>query len=242
MLVLLALAFAVEFLAKPFVISIIQKKVQSDLKASGITVRGLQFKFRPWSFTQGDLFIKEVRYDKLTLADVRSPVRLEGQNVFLDGLTGEVLNGRMDADVKVSMGDGTVYSAKFNFSALDLVALVEDFELKDRVQMSGLLGGVLQVNGTGGRVDVLSGDLASGGSGGLIIITDTRFLENMARASKQPVDIVVESFRNYHYTKGNVTLSLDKGNLVLDAALDGETGKRNLNVTLHDVIPKGEGL
>jgi len=31
-----------------------------------------------------------------------------------------------------------------------------------------------------------------------------------------------------------MNVSLDKGNLVLDISLDGETGKRNLNVIVHD--------
>jgi hypothetical protein len=44
----------------------------------------------------------------------------------------------------------------------------------------------------------------------------------------------VESFKDYHYNTALMKLSFDKGNIILDVALEGEAGKRNLSIVLHD--------
>jgi hypothetical protein len=44
----------------------------------------------------------------------------------------------------------------------------------------------------------------------------------------------MESFKDYHYNTGVMKLSKAQDDLSLDIALDGEKGKRNLMVTLHD--------
>ncbi|MDP2911079.1 MAG: hypothetical protein Q8N76_01950, partial [Candidatus Omnitrophota bacterium] len=59
-------------------------------------------------------------------------------------------------------------------------------------------------------------------------------LENVAKQSNQPLDIIVESFRNYNYNNGMISLGMESGNLVMDIKLDGKAGKRNLAVVLHN--------
>ena len=100
--------------------------------------------------------------------------------------------------------------------------------------MSGFLSGELLLNGDRNTIEVLTGDFSTAHIGGTLVINDTRFLENIARNTNQPVDILVESFQNYHYNSGTMKLSKEKDNLILDVALDGELGKRDLTVTLHN--------
>ncbi|MGD9015028.1 MAG: YdbH domain-containing protein, partial [Candidatus Omnitrophota bacterium] len=128
------------------------------------------------------------------------------------------------------------------FVNLDLETLVHDFGLNKKVELSGKLTGRLNFQGAGLNLHALNGDFSSAEYGGRLIIKDTQFLENLARNSKQPLDIFVESFQDYEYNTGIIRLALDKGNLILDIALDGEAGKRNLNITLHDFRLKQEGL
>ena len=90
------------------------------------------------------------------------------------------------------------------------------------------------LSGRGTEVDVLDGDFSMASTGGMFVVKDTRTLEDMARASGQSLDLLVESFRNYHYNRGAVTMSLEKKALSVDMALEGEAGKRNLNIVLHD--------
>jgi hypothetical protein len=68
----------------------------------------------------------------------------------------------------------------------------------------------------------------------MLTIKDSGYLENMARSSGQSLDILVESLKNYHYNSGVAKLSLERNNFIFDIFLEGETGKRNLKVTLHD--------
>ena len=57
----------------------------------------------------------------------------------------------------------------------------------------------------------------------------------------QPVDLLVESFKDYRYNVAIMNLSLENNNVMLRISLDGATGKRNLNVVLHDFGIKKEG-
>jgi len=50
------------------------------------------------------------------------------------------------------------------------------------------------------------------------------------------VELLVDNFKNYHYSSGTINLSLDNENINLDLALDGKSGKRDLNITLHDFL------
>jgi hypothetical protein len=81
---------------------------------------------------------------------------------------------------------------------------------------------------------VLSGNFSTLQPGGILVIKDDKFLKNLSRTTKQPLDILVESFKDYHYNTALMKLSFDKGNIILDVALEGEAGKRNLSIVLHD--------
>jgi len=80
----------------------------------------------------------------------------------------------------------------------------------------------------------LEGDLSSGKDGGVLTIKDSRFLENMARSSNQALDLVVESFKNYRYNTGVVSLGLENNNVVFLIDLEGSAGKRSLKIIWHD--------
>ena len=127
------------------------------------------------------------------------------------------------------------------FINLDLAKFVDDFNLGKKFQITGRLNGAMNFKGAGFDIYALTGDFSATEYGGMLVIKDTRFLENLARNYEQPLDILVESFKDYHYNIGTMRLSLDKENLILDVALDGDAGKRNLNIILHNfVLRKGE--
>ena len=106
--------------------------------------------------------------------------------------------------------------------------------------MTGRLNGDLVFENRGTEISILNGKLSNLGSGGMLIIKDTKFLENMARNTGQSTDLLVENFKNYHYNIGSIKLFLENNNLALDTALDGETGKRDINIVLHDFKLKKE--
>jgi hypothetical protein len=98
----------------------------------------------------------------------------------------------------------------------------------------------LTFKGAGHDIEILSGELSSFGSGGILVIKDTNFLQNMARKTNRSLNLLVENFKDYHYNIGTIKLLLDNGDLVLDSVLEGETGKRDINIVLHDFRLKKE--
>jgi len=45
---------------------------------------------------------------------------------------------------------------------------------------------------------------------------------------------MVENFKNYRYNTGLLSLGLEDNNVILKLALEGNAGKRNLEVIFHD--------
>jgi len=190
----------------------------------------------------GRLSIEKIQRDKIKVHHIQSGAALDGHEVVLDDLTARAFGGAIFGDAVLKIDLNPSYLAHLKFRNLDLQEFVHDFELEEKFQMSGLMGGQLIVKGRGARFTILNGDFAMMPSGGTLEVRDIRFLENMARGSHQPLDILVESFKNYHYNTGTIKLSLDEADLILDMALDGETGKRDLNITVHDFTLKKDGL
>jgi len=138
--------------------------------------------------------------------------------------------------------DGVKRQSDETLPTVNLEKFINDFELDEKFQMTGVLSGHLVLNGNGGDINILNGDFFMAEKGGTLIIKDTRFLENIARSSDQSFEILVESFKNYHYNNGKIKILLKQEKLILDMVLDGEAGKRDLNITLHNFKPKKDDL
>ncbi len=236
--VLLVIVMASAIFIKPVLVAFIKKKMEHALANSTVSIEEVNLYYSPLSLLRqratGDVLIKKFQYGKFTARNIRARLRWEGRNVFLDALSGYLLNGMADGKGSLTLGGPPRYSAQLNFTNLDLVAFVKDFELKEKVEMTGMLSGKVTLKGMGNNINILNGNFDSSPGGGNVTIKDTQFLENMARSSKLPPNIVVDSFKDYHYNVGLVRMLLDHGDLVLDVALDGVTGKRNLEIDLHE--------
>lgn len=182
----------------------------------------------------GLLHIDEIKYGKFKIEKIKSNTRLDEEFLHLDSLSAKVLGGEFQGKIDLITGENIGYSLNLKFINLDLEAFVDDFNLNERFELNGKIGGTLALEGSGPHIEAINGDFTSLQPGGVLTIKDNRFLENLARKSNQPLDILVESFKNYHYNKGMLKLFKDEGNLILDVALDSEAGKRNLNITVHD--------
>ncbi len=235
---LLIIVTASAIFIKPALVAFAKKKMEHALPDSTVSIEEINLYYSPWSLlwqkATGDVLIKKFQYGKFTAENIRAKLRWEGRFVFLDALFGQVLNGTVNGKGSLIIGEQPRYLIQLNFTNLDLAGFVKDFELKDKVEMTGMLSGNVTLNGIGKNINILNGDFAASAGGGNVTIKDTRFLENMARSSKLPANIVVDSFKDYHYNIGLARMLLDKGDLVLDVALDGATGKRNLKIDLHE--------
>ena len=183
---------------------------------------------------EGVIAIQEVKAGKLVIKDILGKAWLKDDYLFLDPLSARLLGGRLEGDSQVKLSGDFVYQANLNFFDLDQDTFVKDFELDEKVDVSGKVGGSLKLKGKLQEIEILEGNFSAGKDGGILTIKDRQFLERLARSSRLGPDLVVESFQNYRYNTGVITASLQDNNIVLFFNLAGPGGKRNFNIIHHD--------
>ena len=220
-------------------LNLIKQLINSlNLKINSLEAEGLDLKNASLRTAQllpsGSLYVEQIKYDKLKIEKIKSNVRLKDKSLFLDSLTALFLGGEVQGDLSFLIDKPLEYLINLKVRDIDLNAFVHDFKLEEKVNISGRLNGVTVLKGSGLNFTLLDGEFSTNAPGGDLTIKDKSYLEKIARGSGQSLDILVENFKNYHYNKGVMDLSLEDGNLILDIALDGETGKRNFTVTMHN--------
>jgi len=241
------LVIALSLFIKPIIVFLAKRQLENVSAKSGVSIEGFVLKqLSPFSIIrgriEGDFYLKKIQYNKLSIDDIKGSFLLEGRRLFLNSLYAHVLGGDLSGDLGFIMDKNAEYSLNLKLADLDMEKFVNDFNLGEQFQLTGKLSGSLNSLGENANIKVLSGDFSSTGLGGVLIIKDNKFLENMANNSGQSLDILVESFKDYHYNTGMMKLSFDQGNLIFDIALEGEAGKRNLTITLHSFKLQKEGL
>lgn len=227
-------------------VNLIDKTVDYlDIKIDSLGIQDLNVRTISFAAAQGSsegrFGIRQIKYNKLNISDIKSQVMLSGKELFLENVRAKAYEGDIGGSVKLKLDHDFSYDAVLSITDVDIARVIDDFDLKEKFEMTGRLSGDSAFKGKGPSIEILNGTLSSLGSGGMLIIKDTRFLENMARDTNQSLDLLVENFRDYHYNIGTIKLSLDNGNLILEIALDGEKGKRTINIVLHDVRFTKEG-
>ena len=200
----------------------------SLFQAEGITLNAVQGQ------DAGEFYIKAVNYNKLKIGDVAGKAGLKGKILNINPILVSFLNGNVKGDFNISLDEEMNYNLRLNSQSLEIKKFVDDMKLNEKFDMTGRLEGIFSMSGMGREIKEIKGDFLTDTSGGTLIINDRTFLENVAKQSNQPLDIIVESFRNYNYNKGAVKLSAETGNLVMDLKLEGISGKRSLAIILHD--------
>ncbi len=207
-----------------------------NLKINTFSIFGLQLEnvlleFGPDS-EQGQFSLLSLKYDKFSAADIKGNIKLQDMTFSAYGVSAKVLNGIVQLDLKIDKG--LCYSLDMKCADFDIEKFIQDFNLREKFDMTGKLNGTLKVKGQANRIEMLEGDFSTLLPGGKLVITDTKFLENMAKTTRQPTSLLVESFKNYWYNIGVMNLGLEKGNIFLKINLQGDTGKRDFNLILHD--------
>jgi len=183
---------------------------------------------------EGEFYIKAINYNKLKIGDVVGKSGLKGNILNISPILVSFLGGNVKGGFNISLDQDMNYNLKLNSQSLDVKRFVDDMEFNEKFDMTGRLDGEFSLSGKGQDIKDMKGYFNTDSNGGILVIKDKTFLENVAKQSNQPLDKLVESFRNYNYNNGMITLGMESGNLVLDMKLNGLTGKRNLTVVLHD--------
>jgi hypothetical protein len=214
----------------------------TSMDAGGMHLEGLSLG-TALRLKTGNLYINQVKFDKARLDHISGRIVLGSKGFALDPLCAGLFGGNLCGNMAVMLDKEGQYALNLNASGVGLDALVDDFKLAERFRMTGKLQGAVNVKGKGAALALINGDLNVAQPGGTLVITDEGFLKNLAAQTQQSLEMLTESFKDYRYDTGIVRLRLDKGDLILDVALDGGSGKRDLDITLHnfnlkDYLPK----
>ena len=182
----------------------------------------------------GEFYIKGINYNNLKVADVMGKSELKGKFLRIKPLLVSFLGGNVKGEFNITLDQDMDYNLSLDTQGMEIRRFVDDMKLDEKFNMTGRLGGAFYLSGKGQDIKDIKGDFNTGAPGGVLIIKDKTFLENVAKQSNQPLDIIVESFKNYNYNNGIIKLFMESGNIGLDLKLDGNSGKRSLTVILHD--------
>ncbi len=211
------------------------------IEAQGMLVEDAQIEGLPLG-DGANVFIKTISYKDARIQDIKGTARLKESTLSLTSLNGRIFNGGISMDIAIELDREGTFNMDLDCKGLDLENIVSDFELQDKFRMTGLIGGAIYMAGKISGIEDIRGTFSTSTPSGTLVITDTRFLENIAEKSGQSYDILMESFENYRYNTGRVAVSQEGDDLRFAVELDGEAGKRTFDVVLHDMafMKKGE--
>ncbi|MCX5697434.1 MAG: YdbH domain-containing protein [Candidatus Omnitrophica bacterium] len=180
------------------------------------------------------LSIERIKYNEIKAEDIQSRIALTQGSLSFGAIAGRIMDGKFTGDVSISLTPGFAYTVNLALDGLDIASFIRDAGLKEKFVMTGKFGGSILLKGNGPRISILGGDLLAAQPGGTLTIKDNEYLKSIAEAQKVPVELLVESFNEYQYNIGKLSLKKQGESLILEIALEGTTGKRNLTVVVHD--------
>lgn len=215
------------------------------LEVDSLSAQGFWFKklfLNAKSGVEGYFSIEQASYNKGKIRDIKSRVWLRKEGVFLDSLSFGIFDGQANGDLTFRTVGSGEYSAHLRFAGLDLEAFVRDFELEKKFLLGGKASGDIALEGKGVNFRILSGKFSALDSGGRLDVTDAKFLENLAQRSGKSLNILIEGFKNYHYNTASMRFALDNSDLTMGVYFEGEEGRRDLTVVVHDFKLGGGNL
>jgi hypothetical protein len=186
--------------------------------------------------SSGELVVKEIGYKKAIIEDLHGKIGLYGDTISLTQLNAHLFEGRIEGNATLNARNVPGYTLNVRFFDLNAAMIPEDFELKDKFMITGRWCGNFECAGKGANINFFDGNFSALLPGGSLTITDIKFLQDMALRTGIPEDILVERFKDYYYNKGAMDVSLDNDALVFGIVLEGEKGRSNFKINLHDAL------
>jgi hypothetical protein len=180
------------------------------------------------------LFIKKANLGKIELKETEAFPEMKGDVLILESLNSAILDGRLSGNLKFQLARLLRYAGELKFKDIDLGKIINKFNLEEKISFVGRADGRIVIEGEGRDLSLLEGSFELAETGGSLSVRDTRFLKNLAEGTDQPLDILVEGLKDYHYNSGKLKLKLEEDTLILKINLDGEEGKREFMVRIHN--------
>lgn len=183
----------------------------------------------------GDFSVALVKCGRVALSDITGGALMKDGDFKLEPLVGSLFKGSILGTFKYSTRGKRAYSLSITADGLQMARAIEELGLSGKVDMTGSVDGGFRVDGSAMSLAKVRGSFNTAAPGGVLVIKDEVFLMNIAKRLNQPIEIVRQSFSDYAFTKGTMDVSLQGNDLVTEVYLEGEKGKRDMNVILHDI-------
>ncbi|MCM8773831.1 MAG: YdbH domain-containing protein [Candidatus Omnitrophica bacterium] len=178
--------------------------------------------------------LNKLKYNNLVLRNIYGNIRLGQREVYLPYFSAELFGGHLSGNIGFLYENKPIYYFEFKFDNIDTSRVVKALKLMDKVWVKGRVDGKLIFKLEDDNLNVINGYFSAVEPGGNLTIKDKRLLEKLPGVSSKQIDLLVESFKDYSYNRGVVKLGLQDNDLLLEINLDGDKGKRNLNINFHD--------
>ncbi len=190
-----------------------------------------------YSERRADFSVRDVTViDKLKIDRASGLARFERGVLAIGNISVMVLGGVIEGGALIKPGRQASSSVALDVKGVRLEKLIETFKLGEKLDLTGSVSGAIRLSGEGASLMSLKGKLETSPEGGTLTINDKKWLDAIAKYAGQDVGVIVESFRNYRYNIGKADLKLEGSAVVMDVHLEGDAGKRDLVVALHDFI------
>ncbi|HRZ67733.1 MAG TPA: hypothetical protein P5521_06325 [Candidatus Omnitrophota bacterium] len=159
------------------------------------------------------------------------------ESLEINDLVLEIHTSDFDTTVLIranaAVGKDISYDAVVKMEKINLGLLAKMLGAGEKVDISGKMGGEISLSGKDMRIDTITGEFKAISPGGTVIIKDEEFIKNLAKQAKQPVEVIRDSFQNYKYTSGSLSVSKDRDAILLHLLMEGTQGKRDLTIAFH---------
>jgi hypothetical protein len=181
----------------------------------------------------GALTIDEIKVNKITMSHVSAQTVFDGHRLSFVDFTSELLGGEVNGKGEVVFDSIPWYTFSCQAKRLSLAAVERNFELSERLQLSGFVSGEAMIMGSAQELEDLRGDFYADDPGGKLTITDESMLKDMAGGSGEQLQMVMENLKVYQYNTGELKARLEQKDVVVRIRLDGAQGERKFEVVLH---------
>lgn len=178
----------------------------------------------------------ECRYARLVIKDISANIRMDKGSFAAEDISGTVFGGKLTGTIGARFDEDDIFYADLRFNGIRLLALAEELEFADKIELSGSMNGNMAIEARGTKVASIDGRFDTSREDNVFNIKDTSYLEKITGQTQQPADILVESLKDYRYNTGTLKLGLEGPDILLDINMDGDQGKRDLTVVLHDTL------
>lgn len=180
------------------------------------------------------IYFGKLDYGTVKLAEFQAELRTEEGRYVASPVSTDIFGGKITGSIDALLKDGFEYDSNFKVINVDLAVMVETMNWKEKFVMTGKVNGEAAFKGKGISVSNAKGNLTMAEGGGTLTIKDKKFFEDLAERTKQPLELIETSLKDYKFDKGSVRLSNEGSDIIFNVYLEGAQGKRDLMVVFHD--------